>query len=251
MMRYITILLVFISFRLLSASDLDTLMQSANQLYQDKLYEEAIEKYGEILEQGFASTSLYYNLGNAYFRSGQLGFSILNYERGLKLDPDNSDLLYNLKIVKARTVDRIKEVPQIFIIEWWVSFITLFTAFAWQIVLIVFYLILIVSITLFFITKSGKVQRYTLYSAVVGLIGVVLFSIILFANIRRETSKDFAIITKNTVAAKQSPDESSNDLFVIHEGLKVAIVNEFGEWVEIELFDGNVGWLPKSTLESI
>ncbi len=251
MMRYITILLVFTSFQLLSASDVDTLMQNANQLYQDKLYEEATEKYEEILEQGFASTSLYYNLGNAYFRSGQLGFSILNYERGLKLDPDNTDLLYNLKIVKARTVDRIKEVPQIFIIEWWVSFITLFTTFAWQIILIVFYLILIVSITLFFITKSGKVQRYTLYSAVVGLIGVVLFSIILFANIRRETSKDFAIITKNTVAAKQSPDDSSNDLFVIHEGLKVAIVNEFDEWVEIELFDGNVGWLPKTTLESI
>lgn len=251
MMRYIAILFVFFSVQLLIASDLDTLMQSANQMYQDKLYEEATEKYEEILEQGFTSTSLYYNLGNAYFRSGQLGFSILNYERGLKLDPDNTDLLYNLKIVKARTVDRIKEVPQIFIIEWWVSFLTLFTAYTWQIILVVFYLILIISMTLFFVTKSGKVQRYTLYSAVFGLIGVVLFSIILLANIRRETSKDFAIITKNTVAAKQSPDESSNDLFVIHEGLKVAIVNKFGEWVEIELFDGNVGWLPKTTLESI
>lgn len=243
--------MLFIPVQLLTASDLDTLMQRANQLYQDKLYEDAIENYEQVLEQGYSSTALFYNLGNAYYRSGQLGFSILNYERGLKLDPDNTDLLYNLQIVKARTVDRIKEVPQIFVIEWWVSIITLFSAFTWQIILVMFYLILIVSITIFFITKSGKVQRYSIYSATIGLIGVILFTIILFANIRRETSKDFAIITKNTVAAKQSPNDSSNDLFVIHEGLKVAIINEFNDWVEIELFDGNVGWLPKTTLESI
>lgn len=250
MKYYLNILLFLVSVQL-SASELDTLMQSANKSYQDKLYDEAIEKYEQVLEQGYASPSLYYNLGNAYYRYGQLGYSILNYERGLKIEPDNTDLTYNLQIAKARTVDRIKEVPQIFIIEWWVSFITLFTAFTWQVIVIVFYLILLVSLTLFFVIKNGKLQRYSLYSATVALFGAILFSIILFANIRRETSKDFAIITQNTVAAKQSPNDSSNDLFVIHEGLKVAIVNEFGDWVEIELFDGNVGWLLKNALESI
>ncbi|MEN8193478.1 MAG: tetratricopeptide repeat protein [Bacteroidota bacterium] len=251
MKKSLIILFFILSSNLFAASEIDSLMMQANQLYQNKQFDVAIEKYQEILDSDYSSTALYYNLGNAYYRYGQLGFAILNYERGLKLEPDNEDLHYNLKIVKARTIDRIKEVPQIFIVDWLVTFITLLSAGTWQFIVIIFYLLLLVSITLFFVSKHRRIQRLSLYSAIIGLFGAIFFSIILFSNIRRETSTEFAIVTTNTVAAKQSPNDSSNDLFVIHEGLKVAVTNQFGEWVEIELFDGNVGWLPKGTLEII
>ena len=251
-MRYFSIILFLIlSIRPIVAADIDTLINQANQLYQNKQYDEAIEKYQTVLEQDYSSAAIYYNLGNSYYRSAKIGYAILNYERGLKLEPDNEDLQYNLSIVKARTIDRIKEVPQIFIVDWWVTFITAFSATTWQILVIIFYLLLLVSIAVFFVSKQGNLQKLSIYSAIVGLLGAIFFTIILFANISRETSKDFAILTANTVAAKQSPNESSNDLFVIHEGLKAAVTDQFGDWVEIKLYDGKVGWLPKDALEII
>ncbi len=250
-MKYFIVILSLICSINLSAANVDSLMMQANQLYQNKQYDEAIDNYYAILDQDQSSTALFYNLGNAYYRSGKIGYAILNYERGLKLEPDNEDLQYNLKIVKARTIDRIKEVPQIFIVDWWVTFITAFSAATWQVLVIIFYLLLLISITVFFVTKQGNLQKLSIYSSIVGLLGAIIFSIILFANISRETSKDFAIITANTAAAKQSPNDSSNDLFVIHEGLKVAVTDQFSDWVEIKLYDGKVGWLPKEELEII
>ena len=250
-MKHFLIILLLLSINSVFASEVDTLMNQANQMYQNKEYDEAIEKYQAILDLEYSSAALYYNLGNAYYRSGKIGFAILNYERGLKLEPDDEDIQNNLETVKARTIDRIKEVPQIFIVDWWISFITMFSAITLQLLVIFFYLLLLVSVTIFFITKQKRIQRYLLYSSLAGLLGAIFFTIILFANVSRETSEEFAILTKNTIAAKQSPDESSNDLFVVHEGLKVAVTTQFGEWIEIKLYDGKVGWLPKSTLEII
>ncbi len=245
------IILLFISFNSLFGSEIETIMNEANQLYQNKQYEEAILKYNSILELGYESPALYYNIGNSYYRSAQIGYAILNYERGLRLDPSNDDLLYNLSIVKARTVDRIKEVPKLFIVEWWELLISALSTTMWQIIVLLFFLLLVGSITLYFITKSGTTQRLTIFSSLIGLTGAIFFSIILFANVQRETSTDYGILTANTISAKQSPNETSNDLFVIHEGLKVAVLDRFGEWYRIKLSDGKVGWLPKRSLEII
>lgn len=247
--NFIVIFFVFVGF--VVANQAESLMNEANQLYQDKQYEEAIVKYNSILESDFESAALYYNLGNSYYRSAQFGFAILNYERGLKLDPSNEDLLYNLSIVNARAVDKIKEVPKIFIVEWWEFLISAFPTTMWQIVVLIFYLLLLGSITLYFVTKSGTTQRLTIFTSLIGLSGVIFFSIILFAHAQRETSTEYGVLTTDTISAKQSPNETSNDLFVIHEGLKVAVHEEFGEWYKIKLSDGKVGWLPKISLEII
>ena len=248
------IYLIILTFTFLNpvwGNEAETLINEGNKLYQEKNYEGAIEKYNAVLQADYESPALYYNLGNAYYRLGKIGKAILNYERGLKLAPDNEDLLYNLKVVKARTVDRIREVPKLFIVEWWEILITALSTTTWQIIVLLFYLIFIVSVTLYFVTKSGSVQRMTIYTALTGLIAAIFFSIILFANVHRETSSNFAIIVSPTVSAKQSPNETSNDRFVIHEGLKVDVREDFGQWYKIKLSDGKVGWVPKNSLEVI
>ncbi len=245
------IIIIFVLVNSVLANQAELLMNEANQLYQNKQYDDAIEKYNSILNSDFESVALYYNLGNSYYRSAKIGYAILNYERGLKLDPSNEDLLYNLSIVKARTVDRIKEVPKLFIVEWWELLISALSTTMWQIIVLVFYLLLLGSITLYFVTKSGTTQRLAVFSSLLGLSGAIFFSIILYANVQRETSTDFGVLTTNTISAKQSPNGSSNDLFVIHEGLKVAVHESFGEWYKIKLSDGKVGWLPKNSLEII
>lgn len=245
------IIILFIALNSVFANQAESLMNEANQLYQNKQYEEAIIKYSSILDSDFESIALYYNLGNSYYRSAQIGFAILNYERGLKLDPSNEDLLYNLSIVEARAVDKIKDVPKLFIVEWWELLISALSTTMWQIIVLLFYLLLLGSISLYFITNSGTTQRLTIFSSLIGLTGAMFFSVILFAHVQRETSTDYGILTTNTISAKQSPNETSNDLFVIHEGLKVAVHEVFGEWYKIKLSDGKVGWLPKKSLEII
>ncbi len=245
------IIIIFVLVNSAFANQAESLMNEANQLYQNKQYEEAIVKYNSILATDFESVALYYNLGNSYYRSAKIGYAILNYERGLKLDPSNEDLLYNLSIVKARAVDKIKEVPKLFIVEWWELLISALSTTMWQIVVLIFYLLLLASITLYFVTRSGTTQRLTIFSSLIGLSGAIFFSIILYANVQRETSTDYGVLTTNTISAKQSPNESSNDLFIIHEGLKVAVHESFGEWYKIKLSDGKVGWLPKKSLEII
>jgi len=250
-MRYLSLIILFISASFILGSQTDEIMNEANNLYQNKQYQEAIEKYNSILELNYESSVLYYNLGNAYFRSAQIGKAILNYERALKLDPNNEDLLYNLSIVRSRTTDRIKEVPKIFIVEWWEILISSLTTTMWQILVLVFYLVLISSITLYFVTKSGTTQRITVFTSLIGFSGAIFLSLILFANVQRETSTEFGIITTNTISAKQSPNESSDDVFVIHEGLKIDVQDEFSDWYKIKLSDGKVGWLPKNSMEII
>lgn len=245
------IIILFISVNSVFAIQAESLMNEANQLYQNKQYEEAIVKYRSILETDIESVALYYNLGNSYYRLSQIGHAILNYERGLKLDPSNEDLLYNLSIVNARAIDKIKEVPKLFIVKWWELLISALSTTMWQIILLIFYLLLLGSITLYFITKSGAIQRLTIFSTLFGLVGAIFFSIILLANVERETSADYGILIANTISAKQSPSESSDDLFVIHEGLKIDVQEEFGEWYKIKLSDGKIGWLPKESLEII
>lgn len=250
-MRYLSLIVLFISASFMFASQQDNMIKEANNFYQNKQYQEAIDKYNSILELNFESPALYYNLGNAYFRSAQIGKAILNYERALKLDPNNEDLLYNLSIVKARATDRIKEVPKIFIVEWWEILIFLLTTTMWQVLVLLFYLLLLVSITLYFITKSGTTQRITVFTSLIGFSGAIILSIILFANVQRETSTEFGIITIHTISAKQSPNETSDDVFVIHEGLKIDVQDEFSDWYKIKLSDGKVGWLPKNSMEII
>ena len=245
------ILLIFISYASIFASQAETTMNEANQLYQSKDFEGAIQKYNEILNSGLESPAVYLNLGNSFYRSGKIGLAILNYEKGLKLDPSHEDLNKNIEIVKAHTVDRIKEVPKLFIVEWWEYIISFTTATVLQIIVLLFYLILLVSITVYFLTRSGGVQRITISSSLVGLVGAIVFSIILFVHVQRETSSDNGVVVVNTISVKQSPNESSDDFFVIHEGLKVSVEDDFGDWYKIKLSDGKVGWLPKNTLEII
>ncbi len=245
------IIFIFISYISVFASQSNTIMNEANQLYQSKDYEGAIEKYNSILDLQMESPALYLNLGNSYYRLGKLGLAILNYEKGIKLNPANEDLKENLEIVKARTIDRIKEVPKLFLVEWWEFIISYTTATVLQIIVLIFYFILLSSITLYFTTRSGSVQRSTIFSSLFGLVGAIIFSIILFAHVQSETSTDYGVIISNTISVKQSPNESSNDAFVIHEGLKVSVEEVFGDWYKVKLSDGKVGWLPQNTLELI
>lgn len=234
-----------------SAQTPDQLMVKANKFYQDQNYSEAIVTYEKILSQGFESGALYYNLGNAYFKEGNLGKSILSFERGLKIEPNDEDLAYNLRIANARTVDKISEIPKLFIISWWEGLVTSFGISGWSVFVIAVFWILLASIAVYFFSRNGRLQRISFMSGSISLSVLMLLVVILFVRINREAATDYGILVEQTYSAKVSPDQKSNDAFVIHEGVKFSIEDAVGEWAKIRLNDGKVGWVQKNSFGQI
>lgn len=249
-MRKLIFIFLLIAVKLLAQSP-DELMKKANEFYNQKNYAEAISLYEKIISQGYESSSLYYNLGNAYFREGKLGFAILNYEKGLKLDPDDEDINFNLRLANSRTVDKISEVPKIFLIEWWESLITFFSISFLTFIIVLFVWILIASIAVYFFSKKIFIQRISFLVGSFSLAFLFLFAVIFIARLNRESSLNYGILTEQIYSVKTSPDEKSNDSFLIHEGIKFSIEDEVGNWVKIKLADGKVGWIEKNSFGKI
>lgn len=250
MKKYLLIIL-FVSAAINLFAQVENLMREGNDLYQQEQYSKAIEVYNNILNQGYESYALFYNLGNAYYRIGNLGQAILNYEKGLKLSPGDEDLEYNLQVAKARTVDKINEVPKLFIVEWWESLISLFTVSTWAMIVAFLFLFLLIIASLYFLTRSFNLQKTLLLAGIINLVALVFAIVFMIAQIDRETSIEYGILLEESITAKISPDAKSSDAFVIHEGIKFEIQDELNEWAKIKLADGKVGWLPNSSFESI
>ncbi len=252
--KFAAVLIVLFLFSLtgrLFAQSPDQLMLNANKLYQEGQYESAIQSYHKILSQGYESGPLYFNLGNAYFRTGKLGYAIYNYEKGLKLDPNDDDLTYNLRIANSRTVDKISEVPKLFIISWWEGIVTLLTITGWSVLVIVFYFILIAGVGVYLLIRKAILQRIAFITSSLSLAVLILISVFLFARINREASTNYGILLSPNYTVKVSPDSRSNDAFVIHEGIRFTIEDHVGNWDKIRLVDGKVGWVERNSLGQI
>ncbi|MCX7874792.1 MAG: tetratricopeptide repeat protein [Melioribacteraceae bacterium] len=249
-MKKFLILIFVLSINLFAQSP-EELMNKANDLYKQQNYQEAISLYQKLIEQGYESAPLYYNLGNAYFREGKIGFAILNYERGLKLDPSDEDLQFNLKLANARTVDKISEVPKLFIILWWESLITFIPSTTQQIIIVFILWILLGSIAIYFFSGKISLQRISFLVGSISLAVLIIFVIIFISRITREKDLNYGVLTEQVYTAKTSPDEKSNDNFVIHEGIKFTIEDEVGNWVKIKLLDGKIGWIEKNSFGRI
>jgi tetratricopeptide (TPR) repeat protein len=249
--NFVAAVVFFITVTVVPAQSPDQLMQSANKLYQEQNYVEAISTYEKILSQGFESGALYYNLGNAYFKEGKIGRSILCYERGLKIEPNDEDLAYNLRIANSRTIDKISEVPKLFLISWWEGLVTAFGISGWSILVVLTFWLMLASIAVYFFSRKAACQRFTFMSGSISLSVLVLLIAILFARVNREASKDYGILVEPIYSAKVSPDEKSNDAFVIHEVVKFSMEDEVSGWVKIRLIDGKVGWVYKDAFRQI
>jgi len=247
----ILLLLILIFTASFYSQSVNQLMTEGNDYYKNGEWEKAVNSYNKILNQGYESAALYYNLGNTYFKTGKLGQAILNYERGLKLEPGDEDIQFNLKLANARTVDKIQKVPKLFITEWWDLFISAFNVSGWALIVLVFFIALLVFIGIYFISGSINLQRMSIYGGIVSGISLVILIVVLMLAYNREATSDYGVVLADTVNVKVSPNEESSDSFVIHEGLKFEIQDKLDDWTKIKLADGKVGWLPINTFEKI
>lgn len=211
----------------------------------------AIQIYESLLQQGEAP-EIYYNLGNCYYKTDDIARAILNYERALLLSPGNADIRANLEIARSKAIDKVTPVPEIFFITWIKSLVNSQSSDAWARTGIISFLLLLVSLAIFFFTQHIKWKKIGFSAAILFLIVTVLSN--LFASQQKSylTNRNDAIILSPSVTVRSTPSESGTSLFVLHEGRKVEIKdNSMREWKEIRLEDGKVGWVPSSSIEVI
>ena len=233
------------------ASSEEELIAKGNQFYQSGNFDKAAELYQQVVTSGYESPVLYYNLGNSYYRLGRIGYAILNYERAQKLAPGDEDITHNLALSNSRIVDKIDNIPPFFLFKWWESLLAFFTISGWTYTAYFFYILVLLSIGLFFFTKSPFRQKLSLYSAAGFILLLIITSSLLAIRMNRELNYKNGVVIEQAVTAKLSPDDKSADAFVLHEGIKVRLEDKVNDWVRIRLKDGKVGWLPEKDLRAI
>lgn len=229
----------------------EDLTQQAEQEYRQGKYLEAADTYKKILAGGQESAQLYYNLGNCYYKLGENTQAILNYERALLLDPGDKDARYNLQMAQSQVVDKIEVLPEIFIVRWYKSFISYFSADQWAYISVALFILFLGMVALFFYSTSAGWKKTGFTLGILMLFFTVCSVVFTVKQYRRITERDDAIVLTPSVTVKGAPDDSGTSLFVIHEGLKVRVIESLGDWVNIRLEDGNEGWVAKKDIEKI
>lgn len=229
----------------------ETIADSANAAYQRGDYFEASELYDSVYQMDYHSAPLYYNLANSYFKLDDIPRAILFYERALKLDPGNPDIRQNLAMASELTIDKIEKVPKLFYERWWQSLINSASADEWAVVTLTAFIIMLAGAGLFFFAGSLFLRKSGFYAGLLALI-ITVFSLIFALKQHNNRVKDKAAVVFNpAVTVKSSPDKSSVDLFVLHEGTKVYILDKVGKWYEINTDNGSVGWIEQEAVEVI
>ena len=228
------------------------LWEEATAAYQEGRWSDAIAAYEAILATGRTAPELQYNLGNAWFKAGEPARAILCYERALKLDPSYDDARYNLEFAREQTQDRIDVVPEFIIERWGRNACYLLDSDTWTVLFFVFGILFAGLLLTFLLSARTSWKRVGFYGGIVVLLLSLLCLDFAHWQLADYRKADSAIVMRPVCSAKSSPSEASaKDLFVLHEGTKVKILDEVGGWKNIELSDGRTGWVPAADIEVI
>lgn len=230
----------------------DSLWTEGVEAYADGLWQDAAQCWQTLEDEGFVSATLSYNLGNAYFKSGDNARAILHYERALKADPSFTDARNNLEYANSLVQDRIDVVPEFILEAWGRSLCYSLKSDVWAVLSIVLFAVFCL-LAIGFLLSDGKRRRRCFYG---GIVAFILFLLALdFANWQRSDfgKRDAAIVMSPVSSVKNSPagGASAKDLFILHEGVKVKVLDNVGQYSNIELSDGRQGWIKSDELEII
>jgi len=233
------------------AQDPEQLAAQAAKAYNARQYQEAIAQYEKIIAGGYESYALYYNLGNAYFRNNENAQAILYYEKALKLEPNNEDIKHNIEVVNSKLADKVEMVPELFYKRWWKLIVNMMDIDMLAAVNIILLSLALLLIAIYIAVPNILARKISFWA---GISLLFIFSIGVLAASQRNhnnTSQYEAIVFTQTVNIKSSPDENSKDIFVLHEGTKVKLLDVVAEWQEIRIANGSVGWIKTSDIKKI
>lgn len=250
MKRILFVITIILSYTLSVHAESDVLKQ-ANNLYAKGQFSEAAKQYEKIISTEGVAPEIYFNLGNAYFKSNEVGRSILNYERALRLDPLFEDARFNLELAQQKVVDNIVQTPIFFLGRWIETLIKLLSSNQWVYTGSILFIVGLVFAFIFIFGSTYQLRKISFYVA--AFFVIISLASVVFSGVRKEqliNHRD-AIVMTGVISVKSSPDRSGTNLFELHEGTKVSIKSTLGNWTEIKLGNGNIGWVEQQNIEKI
>lgn len=244
MKKLIYILICLLSFSVKSYSN--ELLLKAEKAYDSKKYKEAVSDYEQLIKDGYTSYQLYFNLGNSYYRNNELGKAIYYYELARKAEPNDEDVRINLGIAASKTIDKIDSKENFFISAVKTNVLSSFTTTTWAWFSIIS---LAVAAILFFIFINSNTVLIKRISFLVSCVLVICFCFTYFLGysaLKSKVENKFAIIVAKEVKIMNEPTQSASSKFSLHEGTKIRVVENNGDWVLIKLDNGNEGWVKLS-----
>jgi tetratricopeptide (TPR) repeat protein len=221
----------------------NALFAKANSYYAKAQYKDALNIYQQILNAGYQSAAVYFNMGNASYKNGDIPSSLLYYEKAHKLAPGDDDINFNIRFANSKTTDKIDQVPEFFLANWWRTFILSFSRNAMSILSIILVLCASIILIVYFFTGSVIIKKTSFYTSII-LFFLGIFTIfIALMQINYFDGHRQAIIFSSSVTVKSGPVDQSSNLFVIHDGTKVNVLENNNGWMKISLVNGNVGWI--------
>lgn len=232
-----------------------TTAEKAAEAYRVGDFGKSIELYESIVAQNLSenkeSPEIYYNLGNAYFRNNQVAKSILNYERALLLKPGDSDIRHNLRFARTQIEDKVDVSGNLFFSNLWRNFVNLFDSNTWAIFGIVFFILFLACIAVFLFVRIMWLKKTAFYAGIVFFVFMIFSNTFAFTQKNARIQRNTGVVMAASASIMTSPDNNSKELFRLHEGTKVKLNKTDGNWYEVEIANGSVGWTQKENVEQI
>lgn len=241
MKKWLSIL--FVSLQFLTLASGKEVLTEAEKAYDAKQYGRAVELYEQLLKEGYTSYQLYYNLGNAYYKKSELGKAIHAYELARKLEPDEEDIKINLGIANSKTIDKIDTKENFFITAVKTNLLSSLSTKAWAWLSILNLFLASLSFFGFYVLTHPQFRRICFSLSLIFFLGFLTTYILGSAAVRSKSVNKFAIVLSKEVKVMSEPTPAASIRFRLHEGTKVRVVENNGDWLLIKLENGNEGWL--------
>lgn len=235
--------LLFIVTQIGVAQTTEDLFKNANEYYKNEKIEEAIVLYEKIESQGFISSELFYNLGNAYYKLNKVGPSIYYYEKALKLNPLNEDVKNNLVFAKRLALDNIEELPKTVFQKLNQNYLQQLSYNQWSFIVVAFSIIGSLLFLLFYFASSPSKKRFYFITSSLSFVFLILSFLITYNQYSFTKNNKVAIVFAEKTEVRNAPTLNSEEVFELHEGTKVIVLDEIDDWRKIKIADGKLGWI--------
>ncbi len=229
----------------------DELFSDANNLYQQGKYTEAIEVYSSIEKLGLKSDDLFFNLGNSYYKLNKVAPSIYYYEKALKINTTHEDALINLAFAKRMTIDVIEELPKTFLQRFSLRIIQKLSFDVWAIIAVLASFLASILFLMYHFSTTSRKKLFYFNTSILAALVLMITVIFAFHNYETVKNNRTAIIFVDKVEIKNAPSTRSEEVFELHEGTKVVILDELDNWKKIKIADGKIGWIYTDDLKEI
>jgi tetratricopeptide (TPR) repeat protein len=236
-------LLVALPLVSIAEGNADILFKEANALYAKAKYKDAIQTYQAVLSGGYQSASVFFNLGNAYYKQGDLPSALLYYEKAHKLVANDEDINFNIRLTTLKTADKIDPIPQLFLTKWWNDLTLKCSVGTWAVSTILFFLSGFGLLILYLFAQTVNRKQTFFFGGIVAVLSGLITMFFASSQLNYFSSHHQAIVFSKVVSVKSEPMANSKNLFVIHEGTKIDVLENSDSWARVRLANGNEGWM--------